>query len=70
MKPPLYRTGVQFSGGNPPPTDCSGQMQLDLTSVVHPTAVPAWVYVQSWSRDPADPFGSGLTNAAAVLVCP
>ncbi|MFT7669658.1 MAG: hypothetical protein ACI8X5_002363 [Planctomycetota bacterium] len=67
---PLTRTGVQMSGGSGSGTDCTGQMVLDLTSVVHPSTVPAMVYVQSWSRDPADPFGSSFSNGAAVFVCP
>ena len=68
--PPVVRTPVQQSGGNPPPFDCSGAMQLDLTSVIPPALVPVTVYVQLWGRDPGDPFTSSLSNALEVLVGP
>lgn len=67
---PITRTGAQFSGGNPPPDDCSGTMSLDLVGTLPAGLVPTWVDVQLWSRDKADAFGSSLSNAVEVLVCP
>lgn len=67
---PLTRTGVQGSGGNPPPSDCSGTMTLDLAATVPAAMTPVTVYVQAWARDPADAFGVSLTNAVEVLVLP
>jgi hypothetical protein len=70
VQPPVTRTPVQNSGGNPPPDDCSGQMVLDLTLTIPAALVPEFVDVQAWARDPADVFGSSLSNALEVLVCP
>jgi hypothetical protein len=67
---PVFRTAPQDSGGNPPPDDCSGTMSLDLVGALPAGLAPAWVNVQVWARDPADPFGTGLSNAVEVLVCP
>ena len=68
--PPLLRTGVQASGGNPPPNDCSGQISLDLSSTVNPMFVPGVIYLQTWARDPGDALGISLTDAVQVQVCP
>jgi hypothetical protein len=75
VEPPLQRTSAQWSGGNPPPEDCSGSFAMDFKGYVHsgvdPRLVPgAQVNAQYWFRDPLDPFGSGLTEAAAFLICP
>lgn len=67
---PLTRTLVQGSGGNPPPSDCTGTMTLDVSATIPPSMAPTTIYVQAWARDPADPFGVSLTNAVEVLVLP
>jgi FG-GAP repeat len=72
---PLTRTAPQLSGGNPPPTDCSGSFNFDFMayalSGVDAALVPgAVVYAQYWFRDPASPSTTGLTDAIAVELCP
>ena len=73
--PPLRRTGVQGSGGNPPPSDCSGTYSFDLNAWVQGGNDPnvtagTTVNGQYWSRDPQAVNGSGLTNAVEAEVCP
>ena len=70
VAPPFLRTPGQFSGGNPPPDDCSGTMVLDLVSTVPAELAPAMITLQAWQRDVDDPFGSGLTDAIEVVFCP
>lgn len=69
---PARRTPIQGSGGQPP-TACSGTYSFDfnarIRSGVDGGLVPgAGVYAQYWSRDPGDPFGTGLTDAVAFVV--
>ncbi len=68
VKPPVIRTVGQNSGGNPPPDDCSGVMVLDLTTTIPASLVPNFINLEAWARDPADPFGSSLSNAVEVFV--
>ena len=73
--PPLQRTGIQNSGGNPPPNDCSGTFSYDLSSDIqlgHPAlGVGSSAYAQYWYRDPADGANPvGLTDAVSFEVCP
>jgi len=76
MNPPLRRTPVQLSGGNPPPDDCSGTYTFDFQGWLQSGADPnltvgTVVTGQFWSRDPAiDATGSNLTNAAEYAICP
>lgn len=70
VQPPIRRTAVQSSAGNPPPDDCSGAFSYDfnsrIQSGVDPALVPcAAVCCQYWYRDPLDPsgFGTGLSDA-------
>lgn len=70
VAPPFLRTPGQFSGGNPPPDDCSGTMALNLVATVPAALAPTMVTVQAWQRDVADPFGSGLSNGIEVLFAP
>jgi hypothetical protein len=75
VTPPFVRTPVQGSGGNPPPVDCSGALQLDLDAWIaggaHPElAAGTLLYVQFWYRDPGDPFGSGLSDAVGFGLAP
>ena len=43
---------------------------LDLDIDVPPVAVGETRYYQVWFEDPADPFGSGLTNGLMITVLP
>lgn len=74
---PFRRTAMAFSGGNSGVNDCSGVLSLDfnawIRSGIDPALVPgADVYAQWWYRDGADPmgFGSGLSDAVSLRVCP
>jgi hypothetical protein len=67
---PFLRTPGQFSGGNPGADDCSGTMTLDLTTALVGAFAPTMITLQAWQRDVVDPFGSGLTDAIEVLLCP
>lgn len=54
---------------------CTGSLSYTLTDVLlHPAgsslAAGTHLYLQSWSRDLADPFGSSLSNAIDVILCP
>jgi hypothetical protein len=77
VQPPIKRTSVQNSAGNPPPNDCSGVYTFDfnvyLASGVDPALVSgANVWLQYWSRDPgfAPPNNVGLTDALTVTIRP
>ena len=73
--PPLSRTSIQFSGGNPPPDDCSGSYSYHFTQArmaalgLNPGD---FLYGQFWSRDTAhvDGTGVGLTNAIRFPILP
>jgi len=74
VQPPLRRTGIQNSGGNPPPDDCSGaflfDMRAEIQSGASPLLVPgADVSAPFWFRDPADGAGVGLTDAVHFAIC-
>jgi hypothetical protein len=54
---------------------CTGSLAYTLTDVLlHPAggslAAGMNLYMQSWSRDLADPFGSSLSNGLEALLCP
>jgi len=76
VHPPITRTPVQNSGGNPPPTDCSGVFSYDfnarIQSGVDPSLVAGQVvYGQYWYRDPqSSPFGTGLSDALQFDIQP
>lgn len=72
---PRRRTPVTGSGGNPPPDDCSGVLQIDfaarIASGVDPNlAAGAQVHGQWWYRDPAAPSTTGLSDALSFWICP
>jgi len=71
VNPPLVRSSVQNSGaaGQPP---CTGVLNLDLNAagISATIGVGTDTWLQGWFRDPADPSGSGLTNALAFTVKP
>jgi hypothetical protein len=73
---PLRRTLVQLSGGAAlPALNCSGAFALDFNARIQtgidPALVPgAEVFAQYWSRDPAAPSTTNLTDALAFFVRP
>ncbi len=73
VQPPIKRTPVQNSGGNPPPNDCSGTFALDFNTIApgDPNIlVGTTVDSQYWYRDPASPSTTGLTDAVEFVVGP
>jgi len=72
---PITRITVASSGGNPPPSDCSGIYVYDFNDKIRagtdPGLVPgANVFTQYWSRDPLAAFGSGLSDGLTFVICP
>ena len=74
VQPPIKRTPVQLSGGNPPPNDCSGTFNLDFNALIQGGApnltVGAKIYTQYWSRDPQSSSTTSLTDALEFEICP
>lgn len=73
VQPPIKRTGVQPSGGNPPPNDCTGTYDLDFGALLQAGTDPslvlgAQVFAQYWSRDPASPSTTGLSDGLEFTV--
>ena len=69
--PPLQRTPIQTSGGNPPPDDCSGAYLFDFNAWAQggadPSLVPGQpVDAQFWMRDPAHPDGTGVALSDGI----
>lgn len=75
VQPPVRRTAVQSSAGNPPPNDCSGILSFDFNAWVaggaDPNLIPGTqVFAQYWSRDPQSPSTTNLTDALEFLLEP
>ena len=75
VAPPTFRTVTQNSGGSASGADCTGSYSFDfnalIRSQVDPGLVPGRkVYAQLWSRDPASPSLTGLTNAVQFTIAP
>jgi hypothetical protein len=73
VAPPTLRTPVQLSAGAPTGDDCSGTYSYAFSSsylAASSLAVADDVYCQFWSRDPASPSTTGLSDAAHFRVCP
>jgi len=74
IAPPRRRTPHQFSGGAALPTqDCSGVVSLDFNAHIQSGVDPLLiagraVFAQVWSRDPADPSGTNLSDALAFPI--
>lgn len=71
--PPNRLTAVQHSGGNPPPSDCSGQYAFDFNAHIASGQDPALVaggsvWSQYWARDPGDSFTTSLSDALAFTI--
>jgi Tol biopolymer transport system component len=73
---PVRRTPTQDSLGNPPPpSDCSGSYAYDMNARIQSGVDPglvvgAEVFTQYWSRDPAAPSTTNLTNAVTFKIEP
>lgn len=75
VMPPLSRTPVQDSAGNPPPNDCSGSFTFDMNALIQGGSDPSLtigtrVFAQYWSRDPQSPSQTSLSNGIDFLICP
>ena len=73
VRTPLWRAPAQSSGGTP--GSCSGSFAFDFNAYAASGADPklvagAVVNGQYWSRDPADPFSSNLTDAIEFTLQP
>jgi len=73
--PPLFRTGLIPSGGNPPPDDCSGVLSFAVTHAflaLHGWGAGTQLVAQFWYRDPlqADGTGAALSDGLTFGVCP
>jgi hypothetical protein len=70
---PIYRLGGKNTGGAGP---CTGSITYTLQDVINhgaggPFVTPGGlVNIQSWGRDLGDAFGSSLSDALEILVCP
>ena len=70
---PIYRLNGKFTGGS---GACTGSVSYTLQDVIsHPAGGPfvtvgGLVNIQSWGRDLGDAFGSSLSNALEIVVCP
>jgi hypothetical protein len=69
---PLTRTPVQNSGGTPP---CNGSYSIDFNAFIAGGTDPALVsgqqvWIQTWSRDPANASTTNLSDALTFVICP
>ncbi len=75
VAPPIIRTPVQGSGGNPPPPDCSGSYSFHFSQAYmagKSIVAGMRLFAQYWSRDPgfAPPDDVGLTDGLEFVVGP
>ena len=75
ITPPTVRTQLQVSGGSPSGDDCTGSYSYDMNARIQSGADAklvqgAVVYCEYWSRDPASPSTTGLTNGLCFTICP
>lgn len=75
VAPPVRRTGVQFSGGNVGPDDCSGAFSYEFNTLIQGGSdlmlvAGAEVFAQYWYRDPASSSSSGLSDAGQFTIQP
>lgn len=73
VQPPIYRLAIQNSGGS---GLCQGSISYTLEDLLEHGAggphvtVGGLLYCQTWGRDPLDAFGSSLSDALFIQVCP
>lgn len=72
VQPPLLRAPVQSTGGS---GACTGMLSLDFNAYLASGTDPALVggakvWAQYWSRDPASPSGTNLTDAIEFVLWP
>jgi hypothetical protein len=71
---PIKRSPIMNSAGNPASvSDCSGNYAYDMNARIQLGTDPnlvvgATVCCQYWTRDPADSFGIGLTDALSFVI--
>jgi hypothetical protein len=76
VQPPTIRCGVVSSGGTPFGSDCSGAFLFDFNTYIAGGTNPALqvsgteLWAQYWSRDPASPSTTNLTDALDAVVQP
>jgi hypothetical protein len=72
---PVRRTPTQLSGGTATGANCTGTYSFDFNAFIASGVDPLLqnfgqaVFAQWWSRDPQDPFLTGLTNALQFTIC-
>lgn len=72
---PVQRTASQSSGGSSGGADCTGSFVFDFNAFVASGVDPSLVagvklYAQFWSRDPASPSTTSLSNAVQFVINP
>lgn len=73
VSPPITRTTPTSTGGNPPPNDCSGSLAFHWNQpyvASQGITTGEWYYAQYWSRDPASPSTTSLSDAVRFVLCP
>ena len=76
VRPPTIRTGTLNSGGTPFGNDCTGQFFINFGTYILGGTQPALqvpgteFWAQIWSRDPASPSTTNLTDALEATVQP
>lgn len=73
VRPPTIRTPVQNAGGNPGADDCSGNYVFHFSGSYMTSlglSPSQRVYCQYWTRDPASPSTTGLTDGLWFTTCP
>lgn len=73
VAPPTQRIPPILTGGSASGSDCSGSLDIDFLNRIQSGVDPsltkgARVHTQVWFRDPADPFGVGLTDALSFVI--
>ena len=71
----VRRTTLQSTGGSPTGSDCTGVLSMNWNAWAATAGDPliqpgGTIYVQYWSRDVDDPFGSNLSGGLAFNLCP
>jgi hypothetical protein len=70
---PVFRTGLLASGGSPSGGDCTGAFDFAFTRAYAAskgfTTPGSVAFAQFWYRDPQSQYGTGLTDATAIVLC-